>query len=105
VDIRDGHFVYRDAGTGTVLHLDGVRQRLRVSGDLRQDGVERLRLDGSLDIGGLSLTSPEHFATPIRDAARKSLADDVVQAVRALGAETAEGTEAPEAQSSTIGTG
>lgn len=69
VDIRDGRLVYRDPEAGTEVQLDGVRQRLRVTGELRQDGLERLRLDGSLEVEALSLTLPDRFARPIHDVA------------------------------------
>ncbi len=64
LDIHDGSMEYTDARKGTV-RLDGVQQRLSVSGELRGGQLGSVETDGELDVAALSASLPGVLAVPI----------------------------------------
>ncbi len=65
LQINDARLAYRDARTGTVVHVDGLDQKLRLAGDLAGGELRRIALDGQIEIAALAVELPEQFAVPI----------------------------------------
>jgi hypothetical protein len=65
LQINDARLAYRDARSGTVVHIDGLNQKLRLAGDLAGGELRRIALDGQIEIEAMGIELPEQFAVPI----------------------------------------
>lgn len=66
-EIIDGRLGYTDDRTGTAIRLDGINQRLRLSGQLSGGALTRIGLDGELNVDAIGALMPGKLAVPIRD--------------------------------------
>ncbi|HEX6938119.1 MAG TPA: AsmA family protein [Longimicrobiales bacterium] len=66
-EIRGGRIAYRDERTGTAVRLDGLDQRLRLEGVLRDGALSRIGVEGELDVEALGAVLPGKLAVPIEN--------------------------------------
>lgn len=66
-EIQDGRIGFRDVRDGTVVRLDGVRQRLRLGAKLSGGELASIEAEGELEIDALGAALPSKLAVPIND--------------------------------------